>query len=97
MELIKPEQLWLKDDPELDEKWVGDRIAEDTSILGLGELDLRDKERGQPRAGRLDLLLQDPESNRRYEVELQLGATDESHLIRTVEYRNLSTRMRQRG
>ncbi len=86
MELIKPDRLWLKDHPELDEKWVQDRIAEDTSILGLGELDLRDKERGQPRAGRLDLLLEDPDSYRRYEVELQLGATDESHLVRTIEY-----------
>ncbi len=26
------------------------------------------------------------ESDTRYEVELQLGATDESHLIRTIEY-----------
>ena len=25
-------------------------------------------------------------TNRRYEVELQLGATDESHIIRTIEY-----------
>ena len=39
-----------------------------------------------PRAGRLDLLLQDRDSNRRYEVEIQLGSTDESHIIRTIEY-----------
>jgi len=26
------------------------------------------------------------ESTRRYEVEIQLGATDESHIIRTIEY-----------
>ncbi|MBY0568235.1 MAG: hypothetical protein K2P70_13050 [Hyphomonadaceae bacterium] len=62
------------------------RIAEDTSILGLGDLVLRDQERMQPRTGRLDLLLQDPESKRRYELELQLGATDESHIIRAIEY-----------
>jgi predicted transport protein len=30
--------------------------------------------------------LQDPETKRRYEVELQLGPTDESHIIRTIEY-----------
>ena len=47
---------------------------------------LRDVERIQPRAGRLDLLLQDTDTNRRYEVELQLGATDEAHIIRTIEY-----------
>src|SRR5437879_1341219 len=40
----------------------------------------------QPRAGRLDLLLQDSEGDRRYEVEVLLGSTDESHLIRTIEY-----------
>lgn len=32
------------------------------------------------------MLLQDAEANRRYEVEIQLGATDESHIIRTLEY-----------
>jgi hypothetical protein len=36
-------------------------------------------------AGRLDLLLQDSETNRRYEIEIQLGATDETHIIRTIE------------
>lgn len=89
MDFVKPERLWLKDHAELDEKWVQARIAEDPSLLGLGPLVLRDKERTQPRAGRLDLLLQDPESDRRYEVELQLGATDESHIIRTIEYWDL--------
>lgn len=52
----------------------------------MGDLLLRDKERIQPRAGRLDLLLQDPETERRYEVEIQLGSTDEAHIIRTLEY-----------
>ena len=47
---------------------------------------MKDKERTQPRAGRLDLLLQDPDTQRRYEVEIQLGRTDESHIIRTIEY-----------
>lgn len=83
---IKPERILLKNHPELNEKWVQERIAEDPSILGLGDLILKDRERSQPRAGRLDLLLQDPESNRRYEVEIQLGRTDETHIIRTMEY-----------
>jgi len=91
MEYIKFEKLSLEKHPELNEKWVQDRIAEDPSILRLGEdVYLKDKERRQPRAGRLDLLLQNAESNaeadRRYEVEIQLGATDESHIIRTIEY-----------
>ncbi len=76
----------MKTHSEYSEKWVQKLIAEDPSILGLGDLVLRDQERIHPRAGRLDLLLQDPDTKRRYEVELQLGASDERHIIRTVEY-----------
>jgi hypothetical protein len=83
---VKPERLWLRTHPEYNEKWVQDLLAEDPTILGLGELVLRDRERVQPRAGRLDLLLQEPDTQRRYEVEIQLGATDEAHIIRTIEY-----------
>ena len=86
MSYIRPEPISLKAHPQFNEKWVQQLIADDPSILGLGDLVLRDKERSQPRAGRLDLLLQDPESQRRYEVEVQLGATDEAHIIRTIEY-----------
>jgi len=86
MKHVKLERISLKNHPILSEKWIQERIAEDPSILGLGDLILKDKERRQPRAGRLDLLLQDAETNRRFEVEIQLGATDESHIIRTLEY-----------
>ena len=83
---MKLESVSLKRSNTLTEKWVQDQIAEEPSILGLGDLVLKDKERMQPNAGRLDLLLQDPETLKRYEVEIQLGATDESHIIRTIEY-----------
>lgn len=86
LKFIKPEKISLSNHPEYREKWVQDRIAEDPSILGLGDLILKDKERSQPRAGRLDLLFQDAELTSRYEVEVMLGSTDESHLIRTIEY-----------
>jgi hypothetical protein len=86
MTYVKHKTISLSLHPELNEKWVQDLISNDPSILGLGDLVLRDKERMQPRAGRLDLLLQDSESNRRYEIEIQLGATDETHIIRTIEY-----------
>ena len=82
----RPESLSLKGHPELDEAWVRDRIVEDPSILGLGDLEVKDIERIHPGAGRLDLLLRDPDTGKRYEVELQLGAVDESHIIRTIEY-----------
>ena len=42
--------------------------------------------------GRLDLLLRDPETLARYEVEIQLGATDETHLVRTIEYWDIERR-----
>ena len=85
----KPEPIDLKAHPEYNEKWVQKIIAEDPAVLGLGDLVLRDQERVQPRAGRLDLLLQDRETKRRFEVELQLGPTDESHIIRSIEYWDL--------
>jgi len=86
MKLRKLEKILLSTTKDVSEGWIQQQIAEDPQILGLGDLVLRDKERRQPAAGRLDLLLQDIESNRRYEVELQLGKVDESHIIRTIEY-----------
>lgn len=80
------ETISLKSHPELNEKWLQEIIAENPSILKLGDLVLKDKERPQPKAGRLDLLLQETDTNRRYEVEIQLGRCDESHIIRTIEY-----------
>ena len=84
--LIRPEKVNLKNHPVLTESWLQDIIAKNPEIIGLGELILKDKERMQLRAGRLDILLQDPDINKRYEVEIQLGKTDESHIIRTIEY-----------
>jgi hypothetical protein len=86
MDYVKFEKINLKTHPELTEKWVQERIAVDPQILGLGDIILKDKERIQPRAGRLDLLFQESDGNQRFEVELQLGALDESHIIRTIEY-----------
>lgn len=83
---VKPEYVSLKSHPEYNEKWVQDIIAEDPSILDLGELVLIESERRQPSKGRLDLLLKDPSTQNRYVVELQLGPVDESHIIRTIEY-----------
>lgn len=84
--LIQPQKVNLKGHPELSETWLQDIIADKPEIIGLGDLVLKDKERKQIRAGKLDILLQDPDINKRYEVEIQLGKTDESHIIRTIEY-----------
>lgn len=89
---MKLQPISMKRSDQLSERWVQDQISDDPTILGLGDLVLRDRERRQSNSGRLDLLLQDPESLKRYEVEIQLGATDESHIIRTVEYWDLERR-----
>ena len=86
MKYEKLTKLSIRSHPELSERWVQERIAEDPSILGLGDVILKDKERIQAGAGRLDLLLQEADSSCRYEVEIQLGKIDESHIIRTIEY-----------
>lgn len=86
MKYVPHRRIPLKPHPELTEKWVQALIVDDSGLLGLGDIDVKDVERHQPHAGRLDLLLYDPETSTRYEVELQLGATDESHIIRTIEY-----------
>jgi len=83
---VKPQKIDLKNSKELNEKWVKEIIANDPAIIGLGDLILKDMERIQPHAGRLDLLLQDENAVKRFEVEIQLGKSDESHIIRTIEY-----------
>ncbi len=76
----------LKKHPSYNEAWLQQVIADDPSVLGLGPLIVKDRERTQISGGRLDMLLQDEDGTGRYEVELQLGSTDESHIIRTIEY-----------
>lgn len=73
-------------DAGLGEAWLQDQIAKDTSLLGLGDLHLIQREKAQPAGGRIDFLMYDPETETRYEIELMLGAVDESHIIRTIEY-----------
>ena len=86
MKHVPLKTIQLKNHQVLNEKWLQDIIAEDPSIIGIGDVILKDKERIHQGAGRLDLLLQDADGIDRYEVEIQLGATDESHIIRTIEY-----------
>jgi hypothetical protein len=69
-----------------DEFWLQDQIYENPTCLNLGELEPVSKERPQSSGGRLDILLKDPEDDSMYEVEVMLGETDESHIIRTIEY-----------
>lgn len=89
LDYVKPTKISLKEHPEYDEQWLKKVITDDTSILGLGDLEVKDVERIQPKAGRLDLLLYDSDNEIRYEVEVMLGRIDESHIIRAIEYWDL--------
>jgi len=69
-----------------DEVWLQDQIVANASCLQLGDLEVVARERSQSSGGRLDILLKDPEDDSMYEVEVMLGDTDETHIIRTIEY-----------
>jgi hypothetical protein len=78
----------------LDEKWLQKQIDEDSSILGLGDLDIVGKEHPQPTGGRIDFLMHDAEAETYYEVEVMLGTLNESHIIRTIEYWDIERQRR---
>lgn len=69
-----------------DEYWLQDIIYENPKVLGLGNLVPVHKEKKQASGGRLDILLKNSDENAMYEVEVMLGETDPSHIIRSIEY-----------
>lgn len=69
-----------------DEYWLQDVIYENPKVLNLGNLVPVNKEKKQSKGGRLDILLKEPEEKIMYEVEVMLGETDPSHIIRSIEY-----------
>lgn len=92
LQYAKHERIWLLNNGTFNENWLQQRIADDATIIGLGELEVLARERTQDRAGRLDLLLADVRKNRRYEVEIMFGAADPSHIMRCIEYWDIERR-----
>ena len=90
MKYTKTESISLK--KHFSEKWLQDIIEEDPSIIGLGDLQVYRRERKQSSGGRIDFLMLSSDNTTMYEVEIMLGATDESHIIRTIEYWDLEKR-----
>ena len=84
VKLTSARTISLKKHPEVTEVAIQEFIFNDPSVLGLGDLSPIRREKIQPTKGRLDMLLGDEDT--RYEVEIMLGATDPSHIIRTIEY-----------
>jgi hypothetical protein len=78
----------------VDEKWLQEQITRDPTLLGLGELEIAAREHRQPLGGRIDFLMRDTEATTYYEVEIMLGALDESHIIRTIEYWDIERQRR---
>lgn len=90
MEYSKAEKIKLKD--HFSEKWLQDILEKEPTILGLGEIEVYRRERKQSSGGRIDFLMMSADTTIMYEVEIMLGATDESHIMRTIEYWDLEKR-----
>jgi hypothetical protein len=73
-------------DAGFDEYWLQDQIVDNPACLHLGDLEPIAKERQQSSGGRLDILLKNAEDDTMYEAEVMLGETNETHIIRTIEY-----------
>ncbi len=80
----KTEKISLKGEG-LSEKWLQNRIEDDPSILGLGDLIVIKREKKQKK-GRIDFLMENTKTNKLYEIEVQLGSTNASHIIKCIEY-----------
>ncbi len=80
------ESLRIKESTNWAEKDIQDLIANDPEVLGLGRFSNVHRELTQPTGGRIDLILSGDQNSARYVVEIQLGHTDPSHIIRTIEY-----------
>jgi len=93
IDLIKASPVTLKS-VGLDEKWLQGQIQLDPSLLGLGELEVAGREHRQPVGGRIDFLMRNVEGDTYYEVEVMLGALDESHIVRTIEYWDIERQRR---
>ena len=88
MNIEKANRILMKSNSSYSERWLQSQLVLDPSILNLGDIFLKDQERRQISGGRLDMLFEDVDGNTRYEVELQLGSTDETHI--TVSYTHLT-------
>ena len=84
--LISLEKISLKNHPDIKEDVIQKYIFEHPEVLGLGDLTPIQREKIQPSGGRLDILMASVDNETRYEIEIMLGATDPSHIIRTIEY-----------
>lgn len=93
MQDIKTLELISIRDHGLDEYWLQDYICQNPSCLGLGDIELVSKEKKQSSGGRLDILMKGSDEEL-YEIEVMLGETDETHIVRTIEYWDIEKKKR---
>ena len=82
-DLIFYEPVSLVNRADFNEEQLQKALIDNPERLGLGDIRVIDRERTQKEGGRLDLLFES-DDDIRYEVEIQLGKTDPSHIIRTI-------------
>jgi len=56
LSLVRHQKISLRNYPDFCEAWLHDQICQDTSLLGLGELDVIDRERAQSGEEKMMLL-----------------------------------------
>ena len=93
MNEVKSLELVSIRDQGFDEYWLQDYICNNSTCLGLGDLELVSKEKKQSSGGRLDILMKGSDEEL-YEIEVMLGETDETHIIRTIEYWDIEKKKR---
>ena len=93
MQDIKTLELVSIRDHGLDEYWLQDYICQNPGCLGLGDIELVSKEKKQSSGGRLDILMKGSDEEL-YEIEVMLGETDETHIVRTIEYWDIEKKKR---
>lgn len=93
MQDIKTLNLVSIRDNGLDEYWLQDYICQNPECLSLGDIELVSKEKKQSSGGRLDILMKGSDDEL-YEIEVMLGETDETHIIRTIEYWDIEKKKR---
>ena len=87
---VKHRRLLLRNHSEFNEKWLQQQIVED-ALLGLVISSSRISS-AVSRGWVASTCFSSTRRQTRYEVEIQLGTTDESHIIRTIEYWDIERR-----
>lgn len=83
-QFLRMERVSLAALPDIMEYDIQQYIFDHPDVLNLGEVRGLKREKKQAAGGRVDIILED--GSTWYETEIQLGATDPSHIIRTIEY-----------